>query len=153
MNKSPQNITIAIQSSDFDQAQLYHNLRGSQETGAIVTFTGLVREFDQGCSAMHLEHYPGMTEQVLQNIAANAYKQWPLDAITVVHRVGALKPSEQIVFVGVASKHRQAAFEACHFIIDLLKTRAPFWKKEGDDWVKNKESDQKASQRWLELNA
>ena len=149
-------IKISVQTDDFDQNLQYQQLRVASTVGAIVTFTGLVREFSDASSNstnFELEHYPGMTEQVLQRIAANACKQWPLDAVTVIHRIGALAPSEQIVFVGVASAHRDAAFKACHFIIDLLKTRAPFWKKEGSHWVEAKSSDQDAAKCWLEDHA
>lgn len=145
-------INITLQTQDFCQNTLYEQLRGHSQTGAIVTFTGLVREFSQE-HAMHLEHYPAMTQTVLNNIAEQACQKWSLQGATIVHRVGQLKPCEQIVFVGVASSHRQGAFEACHYMIDLLKTRAPFWKKEGKDWVKAKQSDQKAAKRWLEDNS
>lgn len=153
MGKQATAVNIHIQEADFDQNQLYQGLRGSNETGAIVTFTGLVREFDGQGSSMRLEHYPNMTEQILRRIANNACEQWPLNAATVIHRVGSLAPNEQIVFVGVASAHRDAAFKACHFIIDLLKTRAPFWKKEGSHWVEAKSSDQDAAKCWLEDHA
>lgn len=160
MEKQQPQIRISVQSEDFDQNLQYQQLRVSSAIGAVVTFTGLVREFApttantaHGKTNFELEHYPGMTEQVLEKIANNACKQWPLDAVTVIHRVGKLSPCAQIVFVGVASAHRQAAFEACHFIIDLLKTQAPFWKKEGDKWVEAKESDQHAATRWLSNNA
>lgn len=160
MEQQQPQISISVQTEDFDQNLQYQQLRVSSAIGAIVTFTGLVREFAPATANtahskanFELEHYPGMTEQVLKQIACNACKQWPLDAVTVIHRVGKLSPCAQIVFVGVASAHRQAAFEACHFIIDLLKTQAPFWKKEGDKWVEAKESDQHAATRWLVNNA
>ncbi|HEY7771598.1 MAG TPA: molybdenum cofactor biosynthesis protein MoaE [Marinagarivorans sp.] len=149
---------IAVQTADFDQNTLYQQLRVASSVGGIVTFTGLVREFQApiitaaspGTAPLTLEHYPGMTEQVLERIAHDAGTRWPLEAVTIIHRVGELTAGEQIVFVGVASAHRQAAFEACHFVIDLLKTRAPFWKKEGNRWVDAKQSDQSAAKRWLE---
>ncbi|WP_053980852.1 molybdenum cofactor biosynthesis protein MoaE [Marinagarivorans algicola] len=145
-------INITIQTHDFCQNTLYEQLRGHRQTGAIVTFTGLVREF-AGEHAMQLEHYPTMTQAVLNTIAEQATEQWQLQAATIVHRVGRLTPCEQIVFVGVASNHRQAAFDACHYMIDLLKTRAPFWKKEGAHWVEAKTTDQEAAKRWLEANS
>ena len=139
---------ITIQEADFNQHELYESLRNDSAIGAIVTFTGLVREFAGG-EPLSLEHYPGMTEKLLQNIINEASARWPIEAVEIVHRVGELAPTEQIVFVGVASAHRQAAFEACHYIIDLLKTRAPFWKKEGHTWVEAKESDTHAAAQWL----
>ena len=144
-------ITIQIQTDDFDHNTLYQRLRGQTDCGAIVTFTGLVREFN-GDNALFLEHYPGMTEHSLQRIAKDASQQWPLHSITVVHRVGELLPTQQIVFVGVASAHRHAAFAACEYIMDILKTRAPFWKKEGAAWVDAKTSDQTAAKRWTIKN-
>ena len=148
--------SATVQTEDFDQQALYDTLRSSSSTGAIVTFTGLVRDFsvdthgDHSIAApLHLEHYPGMTEKVLTNIITEAQKRWALHSATIVHRVGSLPPSEQIVFVGVACAHRQAAFEACNYLIDILKTRAPFWKKEGHTWVEAKASDTEAAARWL----
>ncbi len=138
---------ITVQTQDFDPHKLYEALRINAQTGAIVTFTGLVREF-AGAEPLHLEHYPKMTESVLRSISDEAKKRWPLEAVTIVHRVGKLAPTEQIVFVGVGSAHRKAAFEACHYIIDLLKTQAPFWKKEGDRWVEAKASDNHAASHW-----
>lgn len=120
----------------------------------MVTFTGLVRDFEgQGSiDSLSLQHYPGMTEKRLQQIVDQANSRWQLLGTTVVHRVGKLLPSEQIVFVGVASQHRAAAFEAAQFIMDYLKTKATFWKKVDQNgqqqWVESKASDQAASQRW-----
>lgn len=120
----------------------------------MVTFTGLVRDFEgQGSiDSLSLQHYPGMTEKLLQQIVDQANSRWQLLGTTVVHRVGKLLPSEQIVFVGVASQHRAAAFEAAQFIMDYLKTKATFWKKVDQkgqqQWVESKASDQAASQRW-----
>lgn len=120
----------------------------------MVTFTGLVRDFEgQGSiDSLSLQHYPGMTEKLLQQIVDQANSRWQLLGTTVVHRVGKLLPSEQIVFVGVASQHRAAAFEAAQFIMDYLKTKATFWKKVDQNgqqqWVESKASDQAASQRW-----
>jgi molybdopterin synthase catalytic subunit len=123
---------IAIQTEDFDIGEESRLLReNSVNPGAIVTFSGLVRDLDEGreVKSLTLEHYPGMTESSLGKIVAQAGERWPLLDVTVIHRVGELKGGEQIVFVGVASLHRQAAFAACEFIMDYLKTRAPFWKK------------------------
>lgn len=148
---------ISVQSEDFDCAALYQSLREAApgKTGAIVCFSGLVREFGDrpDIRALELEHYPGMTEKALAEIVAEAAERWPILASQVVHRVGKLSLDEQIVFVGVASSHRRAAFEACDFIMDYLKTRAPFWKKElssegNSEWVEAKASDAAQSQRW-----
>ncbi len=122
--------------------------------GAVVSFVGYVRDFNDGLevSGMFLEHYPGMTEKALSKIVGEAEQRWPLLKVEVLHRIGALDPGEPIVFVGVASAHRQAAFDACNFIMDYLKTRAPFWKKEqtgaGERWVEGKASDGDAAERW-----
>jgi molybdopterin synthase catalytic subunit len=146
---------IKVQREDFDLKMEYDALRrASQSPGAIVTFTGLVRDVSkqQHITAMELEHYPGMTEKSLQAIIAESAERWPIDRVTVIHRIGRLLPDEQIVFVGVSSSHRAAAFAACEFIMDFLKTRAPFWKKEftdqGSYWVEAKESDHDAALRW-----
>lgn len=146
---------LSIQTEDFDLATEYQSLRQlSSEVGAVVTFTGLVRDFEgQGSiDSLSLQHYPGMTEKLLQQIVDQANSRWQLLGTTVVHRVGKLLPSEQIVFVGVASQHRAAAFEAAQFIMDYLKTKATFWKKVDQNgqqqWVESKASDQAASQRW-----
>jgi molybdopterin synthase catalytic subunit len=124
--------------------------------GAVACFVGYMRDFNDGhtVSAMFLEHYPGMTERALEAIAEEARLRWPLLKVSILHRVGALEPGEPIVFVGVASAHRQAAFEACEFVMDYLKTRAPLWKKErtaaGSRWVDGRASDQQALERWQE---
>jgi molybdopterin synthase catalytic subunit len=119
--------------------------------GAVATFTGLVRD-DGGVEELFLEHYPGATEDALNKLAAGATDRWSLAAATVIHRVGAMKPGERIVFVGTAAVHRSAAMKACAFLIDRLKTDAPFWKREtrGDDaqWVAERESDHHAAGRW-----
>ncbi|MFN3262371.1 MAG: molybdopterin synthase catalytic subunit MoaE [Pikeienuella sp.] len=118
--------------------------------GAVVTFTGIVRGGD--VSAMTLEHYPGMTEAALAEIEAEARARWPLSGVTIIHRVGRLLPGERIMMVAAASAHRQAAFEAAEFLMDYLKTRAPFWKKEetaaGARWVDARETDESAARRW-----
>ncbi|WP_252178482.1 molybdopterin synthase catalytic subunit MoaE [Endozoicomonas sp. 4G] len=145
---------ISIQQDDFDPGFEQDLLSGNTGTGALVTFTGLVRDENLGddVGGLYLEHYPGMTEKALQDIIDEAAERWPLQAIKVIHRVGPLKPGDRIVFVGVASAHRKAAFEICEFVMDYLKTRAPFWKKEttseGDRWVDARESDEQAAKRW-----
>ncbi|WMC12003.1 molybdopterin synthase catalytic subunit MoaE [Oceanimonas pelagia] len=145
---------IRVQTGDFCLATEYDALSRSHQTGAVVTFVGKVRDMNQGdaVSGMTLEHYPGMTEHALENIVAEAKSRWPLLECRVIHRVGALELGDQIVFVGVASAHREAAFAACHFIMDYLKTRAPFWKKErtseGERWVDAKDSDTEAAKKW-----
>lgn len=142
-------IEIRIQKQDFNQQVEYENLRKSGVSGAIVTFVGLVRDFaaDDG-SVMTLSHYPGMTEKSLRKIAKDAAVRWALHKISIVHRVGQLHAGDQIVFVGVSSAHRSNAFRACEFIMDFLKTKAPFWKKEGEHWVEAKSSDQQAAEAW-----
>lgn len=119
--------------------------------GAVATFTGLVRD-DGGVEELFLEHYPGATEDALVKLAAEATERWSLAAATVIHRVGAMKPGERIVFVGTAAAHRSAALEACTFLIDSLKTDAPFWKREtrGQDaqWVAERDADRDAAKRW-----
>ena len=161
-------VRIAVQTADFDVAREYQWLRGSEvanngasargENGAVVTFTGLVRELAEGgLVGMNLEHYPGMTEGALTDIVQQAQQRWPLGKVAVIHRVGFLTLNEQIVFVGVASAHRKAAFAAAEFIMDYLKTRAPFWKKEhrknGAEWVEAKGSDAQAAAQWDNDNA
>ncbi|RUO42728.1 molybdopterin synthase catalytic subunit MoaE [Aliidiomarina taiwanensis] len=146
-------IDIAVQTHDFDMAALYQKLSRRAAHGAVVTFTGLVREVAGGdLTHLSLEHYPGMTEQALQDIAEQAKARWPVGEIIIVHRVGTLALNEQIVFVGVSSAHRKQAFAAAEFLMDYLKTRAPFWKKEhtttGERWVEAKKSDEAAASRW-----
>ena len=122
--------------------------------GAVVGFVGYMRDYNDGqeVTGMTLEHYPGMTEKALAGIVEQAGQRWPLLGVAIVHRVGHLQPGEPIVFVGTASSHRQAAFDACNFIMDYLKTRAPFWKREdtpeGARWVDGRDSDQSAARRW-----
>lgn len=146
-------IVVRVQTNDFDIAAEYHALRKYPAHGAVSTFTGLVRELEgRQLHAMTLEYYPGMTERTLREIAREACNRWQLGAVTLIHRVGYLTMNEQIVFIGVASAHRAAAFAGTEFIIDHLKTRAPFWKKEHtfDEtyWVNSKESDDVAIARW-----
>ncbi len=147
--------TVLVQTEDFDLNAEYESLReDSPAIGAIVTFAGLVRDFNEGddVQSLFLEHYPGMTEKVLLNICDQARERWELGGIRVIHRVGEMKPSDQIVFVGVSSAHRGNAFAACEFIMDFLKTQAPFWKKEqtpeGGRWVDARDSDSSAADRW-----
>jgi len=146
-------ISVRVQTEDFDLGEAYQSLAHNPQAGAVVCFVGLVRDLaDDTLEAMELEHYPGMTEKALETIAQDAAERWPLDDILIIHRVGRLKVEEQIVLVGVSSGHRQAAFEACQFIMDFLKNRAPFWKKEitasGARWVAAKASDRQALERW-----
>lgn len=147
---------IRVQAEDFDCAAEMRALLGARDDiGAVVTFTGLVRrgEGDKAITAMTLEHYPGMTEAELERIEAEARQRWPLSASLIVHRHGTLAPGDNIVLVITASRHRQAAFEAAEFLMDYLKTNAPFWKKEtlaegGAGWVEAKEGDDSAASRW-----
>ena len=149
-------MSVSVQREDFDIAAEMEALTArSRKIGAVVSFTGLVREMAEGgaLSAMELEHYPGMTERALEEIVAKAQARWPLDGVRVIHRVGPLDPGARIVLVLTASRHRQAAFEAAEFLMDYLKTRAPFWKKEespeGGAWVDARESDDAAAARWV----
>ncbi|MFJ5256741.1 molybdopterin synthase catalytic subunit MoaE [Pseudomonas sp. HOU2] len=148
-------MTVRVQYKSFDVGQLTADLHArNPRVGAVVNFIGYVRDLNIGQSVneLFLEHYPGMTEKALEQIAEEARQRWPLLGVEIVHRVGALAVSEPIVFVGVSSKHRHMAFEACAFIMDVLKTRAPFWKREstaqGSHWVEARESDQNAALRW-----
>src|SRR5690554_2656646 len=146
---------IRVQEAPFDAGtEQQALLAGRTDIGAVVSFTGLVRDFNERpeVTALTLEHYPGMTESALEAIVEEAQGRWPLDAVRVIHRVGRLTPGDPIVLVVVASAHRRAAFEACDFIMDYLKTRAPFWKKEhatgGDYWVAERDSDHADASRW-----
>lgn len=146
---------VSVQEADFDVAAECARLtEGRADVGALVTFTGLVRDRggDVPVSAMELEHYPGMTETSLTQIARQALARWPLQGAVVIHRYGVLAPADRIVLVATASPHRQAAFEAAEFLMDWLKTKAPFWKKEtspdGARWVDARESDDAAAARW-----
>lgn len=148
------NAYIAIQTDDFSHAVQYQALSDdAPKIGAIVTFTGLVRDFDDGQGrGLFLEHYPAMTEKVLHSITAQAAKRWPIINSRIIHRIGEMSLGEQIVFVGVNSAHRDAAFNACRYIMDFLKTDAPFWKKalnhDKDYWIDAKASDQQAKNTW-----
>ncbi len=143
---------VSVREADFDVGRELAGLAaGRTDIGAAANFVGRVRGGD-GLVAMSLEHYPAMTEKALAGIVAEARARWSLLGVRVVHRVGRLLPGEQIVLVAVASSHRGAAFQACEFIMDFLKTRAPFWKKEelpaGSRWVDARESDDAAAARW-----
>ncbi|HMT44850.1 MAG TPA: molybdenum cofactor biosynthesis protein MoaE [Chakrabartia sp.] len=141
---------IRVQTDDFDPGAEIVALEAGG-AGAVASFTGLVRT-DDGVTALTLDHYPGMTERALEALAAEARARWPLSALTLIHRVGRLESGARIVFVGTASAHRAAALEACAFLIDRLKTDAPFWKREhlaGEDrWVEAKGSDDAAAEKW-----
>lgn len=146
---------ILVQESDFDPGVEIAALHAGQpKVGAVASFVGLVRDLNEGegVASLTLEHYPAMTEKSLHAIADEAVERWHLLDVTVIHRVGTLKPLDRIVFVGVASMHRGDAFAACEFIMDYLKTRAPFWKKEGtaggERWVEARTSDENAADRW-----
>ncbi len=146
---------ISVQQQDFDATEVARALcEGRKDIGAIVTFSGLVRDISaqQNLLAMQLEHYPGMTENSLTEIAQQAMSQWDIRDVAIIHRVGRLAPTENIVLVVVISEHRREAFEACDFLMDYLKTRAPFWKKEitsaGETWVEAKQSDVADARRW-----
>ncbi|SOH92705.1 molybdopterin synthase catalytic subunit [Monaibacterium marinum] len=148
-------MSVSVQTEDFDVgAEIAALTQDRTDIGAVVTFTGLVRDMGgaQAVSAMELEHWPGMTEQALEQIAAEASARWPLQAARIVHRYGPLLPGDQIVLVAAASPHRGAAFEAAEYMMDFLKTRAPFWKKEttpdGARWVDARDADDAAQARW-----
>jgi molybdopterin synthase catalytic subunit len=134
---------VSVQAQDFDAGAEIRALSRDPKVGAVASFVGVVREV-----AMTLEHYPGMTERALQKIVEEARGRWQVMDCTVIHRHGALKPTDQIVLVVVASAHRGDAFAACEFIMDYLKTQAPFWKKEAAGWVEARSSDDKAAERW-----
>ena len=150
---------ISIQQDDFNLAEEYNWLRAtSNNAGAITVFTGLVREIYDAASdgeliqSLYLEHYPGMTEKSLINIAERANSKWDLLAIRIIHRIGELKPSDQIVLVGACSQHRKDAFDATRYVMDFLKSEAPFWKKQktnkSSSWIQSRESDAEAIELW-----
>jgi len=149
-------ITIKVQTEDFDiGAELGALSDGRTSVGGVASFLGLVRDLvpgKTGASSMTLEHYPGMTEKQLHAIATQAMQRWPLEACLIIHRHGKLLPGDRIVLVGTASAHRDAALQSCAFLIDWLKTKAPFWKIEDDGqvsrWVDAKSSDDDAAARW-----
>jgi molybdopterin synthase catalytic subunit len=146
---------VRVQEADFDVGRELERLTaGRSDVGALASFTGLVRASNDGSavSAMTLEHYPGMTEKALEEICREAHSRWDLLDTLVIHRVGTLGPGDRIVLVGVSSAHRGEAFAACEFIMDYLKTKAPFWKREetpqGARWVEARESDEEAARGW-----
>ena len=151
-------MSVRVQTDDFDIGREVANLtKGRTDIGAIVTFTGTVRGEAGGnaIETMYLEHYPGMTEAELARVENEALAKWPLQASLIIHRCGALRPGDNIVLVVTASAHRQVAFEAAEFLMDFLKTRAPFWKKETNasgegSWVDARESDDQATRRWID---
>ncbi|HSN19128.1 MAG TPA: molybdopterin synthase catalytic subunit MoaE [Usitatibacter sp.] len=147
--------TVRVQEQDFDTGRELEALtRGRVDVGAVASFVGLVRDANDGheIRAMTLEHYPGMTEKALEEICREAHSRWSLIDTLVIHRVGPLGPGDRIVLVAVSSAHRGEAFAACEFIMDYLKTRAPFWKREataqGERWVEARASDDEAAGRW-----
>src|SRR3954464_13178296 len=159
--RSPEaEMAVRVQESDFDVgAELTGLTDGNKRIGGLAVFVGLVREMHvregyhrDRVDALTLEHYPGMTETALQEIEAEAQKRWPLEATLIVHRHGRMEPGERIVLVAVGSPHREAAFEACEFLVDWLKTKAPFWKLEetpkGEKWVGAHGADNQAAARW-----
>lgn len=148
-------MTVQVQTADFDVAAELAAMRtASADIGAVVSFIGQVRDINDGdaVSTLTLEHYPGMTERALKQIEQEAKSRWDINGSLIIHRVGTLQPLDQIVLVAVASAHRGEAFKACEFIMDYLKTQAPFWKKEstpdGERWVEAKVSDDEAQSRW-----
>ncbi|TYR32834.1 molybdenum cofactor biosynthesis protein MoaE [Mesorhizobium microcysteis] len=149
---------VRIQAEDFDLAAEVSRLTdGRSDVGAVVTFAGLCRDEDGRLSALELEHYPGMAEAEITRIANEAVARWPLKGLTAIHRYGRILPGDNIVLVIAASSHRQAAFEAASFLMDFLKTRAPFWKREhgadgtAGNWVEATEADEKSSHRWSDF--
>ena len=145
---------IVVQTEDFDlTTEVSHTRNNNPQVGAIVSFIGTVRDLHSGSiSSMTLEHYPEMTEKSLKSIVTEARERWDLQNVTIIHRIGELKVNDQIVLVATTSKHRQAAFESCYFIMDYLKTDAPFWKKEStkqkEEWVESRKSDDEQKKRW-----
>ena len=145
---------IVVQTEDFDlTTEVSHTRNNKPQIGAIVSFIGTVRDLHPGSiSSLTLEHYPEMTEKSLKSIVTEARGRWNLQNVTIIHRIGELKVNDQIVLVVTTSKHRQAAFESCYFIMDYLKTDAPFWKKEStekkEEWVESRESDDEQKKRW-----
>lgn len=145
---------IKVQTENFDQNAVYRWLAENHRVGATTVFVGKVREMNLGdsVSGLYLEHYPAMTEKALNEIVAEARQRWELERVAVIHRVGQLYTGDEIVLVGVSSAHRGNAYAANEFIMDYLKTKAPFWKREttvqGDRWVEERESDLQAAEKW-----
>ena len=149
--------TVRVQADDFNQADEIRLLtKGNTDIGAVATFTGLCRSEGESLNALELEHYPGMAESEIERCASDACKRWPIDGMTVIHRYGDIQPGEQIVLVIATSRHRDAAFDGARYVMDFLKSNAPFWKKEhradgkAAGWVDAKESDEEAKKRWQE---
>ena len=148
------NDVIRVAVDDFSLAQEYERLASDTRIGGVVSFVGRMRDFNCGDEVvgLSLEHYPGMTEKRLAEIAAEAEARWPLEGVLIIHRYGRLEPGDRIVLVAATSAHRQAALDACAFLIDWLKTKAPFWKLEegaaGAAWVDARESDDHAAEKW-----
>lgn len=148
------NIQIAVQEQPFDQNEVYRWLSEQNSVGAIVIFVGKVRDLNLGdeVSSLYLEHYPAMTKKALNEIVIQAKARWDIQRVSVIHRVGLLQTGDEIVLVGVSSAHRGDAYQANEFIMDFLKSRAPFWKKErtnkGERWIESRDSDQEALERW-----
>ncbi len=149
-------MTVRVQTADFDVgAEIGRLTEGNTEIGGVACFVGLVRDMagDQKITAMTLEHYPGMTEKQLEVLEHEARERWGLQEVLIIHRYGRLLPGDRIVLVATTSAHRDAAFESCRFLIDWLKTKAPFWKLEstetGERWVEAREADRVAEERWI----
>ena len=147
---------IKVQQEDFDVgAEIGRLSEGNAKVGGLACFVGLVRDIagDQPIKSLTLEHYPGMTERQLEKLEAEARRRWPLQDVLIIHRYGTLDPGDRIVLVVTASAHREASLESCHFLIDWLKTKAPFWKQEetpaGPKWVAARDEDDEAAERWL----
>ena len=147
---------IRVQREDFDVgAEINRLTQGNAQVGGLACFVGLVRDMagDERIASMTLEHYPGMTERQLEKLEAEARRRWPLQEVLIVHRYGRLEPGDRIVLVATASSHREASLESCHFLIDWLKTKAPFWKLEatpdGPKWVAARDEDDTAADRWI----
>lgn len=155
---APAAVLVRVQEADFDPGREIEALRG-RSTGAVVSFVGIAREFSDAFAVerITLEHYPGMTERCLEDIGRRALARWNLLAVHIIHRHGELLPGDRIVLVATASTHRDAAFEACRYVVDFLKTEAPFWKREagqgGARWVEAKQSDDQARERWRDPSA
>ena len=148
-------MAVRVQTEDFDAGAEIARLRAADpKVGAVASFIGVVRDLNEGSNVSHmtLEHYPGMTEKALERIVSEAKRRWDIFEVLVIHRVGTLKPTDQIVLVVVTGAHRGEAFSACEFVMDYLKTQAPFWKKEqteaGGRWVEARDSDDAAAQKW-----
>lgn len=148
-------MTVRVQTEDFDVSEEIARLRkGNKKVGAVASFVGIVRDLNDGdaVASLTLEHYPGMTEKAIEKIVAEAHERWDIYDALIIHRVGKLEPLDQIVLVVVTSGHRGESFKACEFLMDYLKTRAPFWKKEqtadGGRWVHARASDDAAAERW-----